>query len=545
MDAKRGITSVLGLAAAVCWLSSGSVRAETVGHDLIGRAFTDTATGSIFMLEDGFTQTGAVTDWSFYHAAVGKQITPLIFQPDGGSFRLTGIGATRLVTGIGTHTFDFDLVAGSSAVGPGTVFGWKDGSNGSDNLGTPEFTDGVGAVVWLGPGHTTFSAGQLFAPALALPRTYSVQAMTVDGGGGGVETIGNSLVDRPFLDGAAGSMFVMTGNPFTAAGSVDQWSFFNNNDVVATKQITPMLIEDVGGSYVIRGIGATRMSSGTGAQSFAFDLVSGSAAVGPNVYFAWKDGGNGSDNEGVPAFDTPTGDSARWFGGGHTTFGVGENLGAGTAFGRTYSIQANSDTAVPAETVVHGQSVIDRAFTDSFHGSAVLNEAIPDGGGTTDLDGRVASWKFFNNNAAADGLLITPLLVERVGTDYVVRGIGTTRTVTDDGEQSHTFAVVAGTDTFDWSLGTFHIGVRYGSADVSNTGVVDFDNGTHSWSFFGDANPVGPISVGSALSPLCGGCGDLRRDYSVQFTIHPVPEPATLGLMALVGAAMMRRRRGA
>jgi hypothetical protein len=507
---------------------------EIVGNAIVARGATDGAIGSIFMHDQSFSTTGTLQNWSFFHQDAGLKITPVIYTLSGGQYTITGIGATRPVTGAGSQTFDFDLVSGSAAVGPNSFFGWKDGGNGTNNGGVPEYDDGGPAVDWLGPNNTSFSVGQTLGVAAGgLPRTYSMSANTVDGASTAVETIGNPIVNRSYPDGAVGSLFVMRGSPFTAAGTVDTWSFFNNDFVAPpAKQITPMIVENVGGSFVITGIGATRTSTGTGAQDYSFDLVAGSGEVGPGKFLAWKDGSNGGDNTGVAPFDENLGQTVRWFGGGHTTFNSGENLGAGQAFPRTYSIRATSDAIPPPVLpfpVVAGQAVIDRAFTDSFHGSAVLQSPIPDGSGDSDMLGKVTGWKFFNNNPAAAGGLITPLVVENVAGQFVVRGIGATQNVTDAGEQVHDFDLAAGTDVIDWSTGRFHIAVRYGSTTTTNPGVVDFDSGSNLWTFIGAADGAAPIVLDSAIAgPVIANLG---RDYSVQFTFAPVPEPSSVALV--------------
>ncbi|MFT5526743.1 MAG: hypothetical protein ACI9HK_004723, partial [Pirellulaceae bacterium] len=149
------------------------------------------------------------------------------------------------------------------------------------------------------------------------------------------ETIGNPIVSRAGPDGANGSIFVSDGNPFTQTGPLTSWSMYSDN----TLQITPLILELVGGGYIIRGIGTTRTSDGSGAQSFDFGLVGGSDAVGSGYYFGWKDGSNGGNNTGVFPFDNGGSGSVRWFST-HTTFSPAESLGSGTAFARVYSFQA-------------------------------------------------------------------------------------------------------------------------------------------------------------------------------------------------------------
>lgn len=164
----------------------------------------------------------------------------------------------------------------------------------------------------------------------------------------------------------------------------------------------------------------------------------------------------------------------------------------------------------------------------------MLQSPIPDGSGDSDMLGKVTDWKFFNNNPAAAGGLITPLLVENVAGQFIVRGIGATQNVTDTGEQVHDFDLAAGTDVIDWSTGRFHIAVRYGSTTTTNPGVVDFDNGSNLWTFIGGEFGADPIVLDSAIAgPVIANLG---RDYSVQFTFAPVPEPSSIA-MVLCGLA--------
>ncbi|MEX2186528.1 MAG: lamin tail domain-containing protein [Pirellulales bacterium] len=175
------------------------------------------------------------------------------------------------------------------------------------------------------------------------------------------------------------------------------------------------------------------------------------------------------------------------------------------------------NVAPQGATVTHGQAVIDRNGPDSFHGVAVFDTPLPNGG-QGNL-GRVTSWRFFNNTPGTNGRSITPLLLEDVGVDqYMVRGIGATRTVTEAGLQSWDFAVAQGTDTFDWTLGRFHMGIRYGSPTVSNPGVVEFSAGGNGWDFFGSATGAPNVVLNTQIT---GGStfNNLGRDYSVQYTI--------------------------
>ncbi len=156
------------------------------------------------------------------------------------------------------------------------------------------------------------------------------------GAGPILETVGEAAIARPITDTASGSIFVLATAGFSQGGDVTEWLVYSTT----TFPITPILMRLEGnGSYTITGIGTTRSSSGGGAQTNAFALVSGSARVGPGYFFGWKDGSNGGNSTGVPAWADGSAAGVRWFQQ-HTAFAVNESLGAGQFFNRAYSLQA-------------------------------------------------------------------------------------------------------------------------------------------------------------------------------------------------------------
>ncbi len=94
-----------------------------------------------------------------------------------------------------------------------------------------------------------------------------------------------------------------------------------------------------------------------------------------------------------------------------------------------------------------GQEAVARASLDGWHGATIYNTPFHNDG--TGGSASITSWRFYCDNAEAVGRSITPLLVESVGGQYIVRGIGATRTVNSTGLQSYDFDVQSGTDTFD------------------------------------------------------------------------------------------------
>ena len=130
-------------------------------------------------------------------------------------------------------------------------------------------------------------------------------------------TIGSPLINREFTDLDAGQVYIYNGtsSPFPAPGTLTAWSFFDNRD--SGKSVTPLLFRITGAeSFTLEGIGTTRVSAGTGLQSFLFGLIAGSADFGTGLFtFGFTDrryslSGNtvvaGTANTGVIPFDRPS-----------------------------------------------------------------------------------------------------------------------------------------------------------------------------------------------------------------------------------------------
>ena len=88
--------------------------------------------------------------------------------------------------------------------------------------------------------------------------------------------------------------------------------------------------------------GSTRTSDASGAQSFDFDLQSGSDLVdGSGYFFGFKDGDNQTDNAGVVVYGpSDTGTIRRYNGPLSGSVVVGQQLSNGKQFNRAYSVQA-------------------------------------------------------------------------------------------------------------------------------------------------------------------------------------------------------------
>jgi hypothetical protein len=120
-----------------------------------------------------------------------------------------------------------------------------------------------------------------------------------DRGDGPVEpggTVGDEVVDRDSTDFARGSIVILETSPFTVAGQVAEWSFYSES----TRSVTPLIVRAVDGEFEITGIGQTRTSDGSGAQTLPFDVQIGSdLVVAGQYYFGFKDGDNQIDDPGA------------------------------------------------------------------------------------------------------------------------------------------------------------------------------------------------------------------------------------------------------
>ncbi len=166
----------------------------------------------------------------------------------------------------------------------------------------------------------------------------------------------NRVINRPLVDTAVGSIFVL-GNPLPlSSGPMETWQFYQDNPGTANRRITPLLLQPIvtgaGPQWRVVGIGTTRTVRSVGLQRFAFGPVAG-VSSGAGLYFGWKDGSpTGLDNAGVPEWNSNSTDSVIWLGGGKTNFSVNSTFAESGRFNRTYSIEPLV-TAPTANTTIH------------------------------------------------------------------------------------------------------------------------------------------------------------------------------------------------
>lgn len=357
-------------------LTGGVASAEIIGPALINRPNVDSAANFIFLYDNGtatpgFTHWGTVTSWAFYNdngtAQGGRQIEPVILKKTGtDSWLITGVGQpiTTPANMTGVQTFPFILASGSSVVGPGYTFAHRD----LNNPGSIEYTPtSPGTHRYLHRGSNADMVGALLSGFSSAGRVYSIQFTTQNQP---MVQVGNPLIDRANDDGSSGIFIHTQEIPFWAP--VVEWAFYDNDNYSPDRQITPLILEKVGNTYIIRGIGQTRTTSERGEQHYLFDLVAGSNMIGPGYYFGWWsgawDGVPTSSNPGVIDFDTLAGGNLGilWFGS-PGNFGLGTQLVAtggsqGGFFPRMYSVELTLAVPEPASALLAGLALVGLVF---------------------------------------------------------------------------------------------------------------------------------------------------------------------------------------
>lgn len=191
-----------------------------------------------------------------------------------------------------------------------------------------------------------------------------------------------------------------------------------------------------------------------------------------------------------------------------------------------------------------GNPVIERTYYDTCVGcSFVLATPFAPNSGT------LTTWSFY---ADTTGGSITPILYTQTpGGDFVIAGIGTTRTVTSLGVNTYAFGLTAGVNAVTGS--NFYFGYRDGGASFGsgNGGTVSF---THTSAgtlmiYFGNGLPGGPENVGIAVGQTMvqgtlglGGTGLQNTGYSLSATATggaapPVATPTLSPFAAILLAA--------
>jgi hypothetical protein len=184
--------------------------------------------------------------------------------------------------------------------------------------------------------------------------------------------------------------------------------------------------------------------------------------------------------------------------------------------------------ASPAVAQTAGSPVIDRPLNDSSTGLTLIYR-----GPTQPLAGPSAAtnWSFFDNETS-NGSKVTPMIFQVTGANqWKLVAIGTPRTSTGAGVQTHPFATQAGTTTLQpgkqYTIGFAHQDYTFagGAATpgASYGGVVDFTGYSvfsDLWSYITETTNVGTLVGTGGL--LLDGQGFSGRIYSVSMSFVPI-----------------------
>ncbi len=104
---------------------------------------------------------------------------------------------------------------------------------------------------------------------------------------GFVETVGPGAGKAGSPDGATRLLVVLDHDPFTKAGVLSTWQWFNDTSGTGGRKLTPVLLRTVDDVLTSVGIGTTRIGGENGFQQYGFDLVAGTDAVQPGDLFGF------------------------------------------------------------------------------------------------------------------------------------------------------------------------------------------------------------------------------------------------------------------
>ena len=159
----------------------------------------------------------------------------------------------------------------------------------------------------------------------------------------------------------------------------------------------------------------------------------------------------------------------------------------------------------------------------NIYGDALIDRPVPADGAVGSIFtalqplsqiGRVTSWAFFDNDNA--GSIVTPLLIQKVGTNYFIRGVGQSRASTGAGIQTYDFQLVRGSDVVG-DLSSYYIGWKDGSLTADNAGVIDYTDASNANGgiIYFNSNHGDQVLANRDV----GAGTPFNRDYSVRFTV--------------------------
>jgi hypothetical protein len=100
--------------------------------------------------------------------------------------------------------------------------------------------------------------------------------------------VGSPTIDRPLDDVSSGVIYVYRGGtqPLVGPGRIERWAFHDKEFASSASKVTPLVLERTGAtSWKVVGIGRTRVSNGSGVQTFAFETIAGTNDLTPGTSY--------------------------------------------------------------------------------------------------------------------------------------------------------------------------------------------------------------------------------------------------------------------
>ncbi|MDZ7615669.1 MAG: PEP-CTERM sorting domain-containing protein, partial [Patescibacteria group bacterium] len=306
---NQGSTSAIGLDEV--WFRDSSYPFGEPSPGFVGVLGNDTATDRA-VVEDGSTAVFWTNAYGAPVAGTVSEVT-LRFQGQSGSFELFQLRPTGVAN-------QYNVIARSGGITPSGTAG--------EEL-TYAFPGGTGAatVFHLQPGDMLghYGQGMPFTIKSNTAATHNNQYMyttapsapsgviTLGGSGfprsanladyawsvdlpGFVETVGPGAGKTGTPDTGTKYLVVLDHDPFTKAGELSTWQWFNDTTNTGGRKLTPVLLRTIDNVLTSVGIGTTRIGGVNGFQQYAFDLVSGTDAVQPGDLFGFYYGDGTSES---------------------------------------------------------------------------------------------------------------------------------------------------------------------------------------------------------------------------------------------------------
>ena len=203
-------------------------------------------------------------------------------------------------------------------------------------------------------------------------------------------------------------------------------------------------------------------------------------------------------------------------------------------------LAAGIGMANAATVIGDGVAVADgTGGADGWSGISVLESAVIDsttegGGQLQATEVSIIAQRFGGTNH------IIPLLINSANE---IAWVGPQLTPTQNG--LNTFAI-AGADPIDASGGDLRLGVWQWNDGVNNAdgGTVTFGNGGGGMFQMDVDGTQGASAVSVGMAVTAGhSAGVGGRDYNIDLTVAPIPEPSVFPLIALSGLGLLLRRR--